>query len=1158
MASLDRTLRRGLENTVKQARRVAEAGARKALESLAVHHHEPHSSMSAEQRALRNRLRAHGRQLGDQRDDKRGTQTITRLVGECAYEHWHRMLFARFLAENDLLIEPQTGVAITLAECQELARDKNQDWLELASSLAVRMLPHIFRPDDPVLQVSLPPETRSELEDLLKALSPDVFLADDSLGWVYQFWQAEQKDAVNKSEKKIGADELPAVTQLFTEDYMVEFLLHNTLGAWWAGKVLAANPELATNAKDEDELRAACAVGDAQWTYLRFVREDGEPWRLAAGVFPHWPKTAAELRVLDPCCGSGHFMVFALPILIAMRMEEENLSTQDACDAVLRNNLFGLELDSRCTQIAAFNLALAAWKVTGYHTLPRVQIACSGLSVGASKEAWLKLAKGSQKVEAGLARLYDAFRLAPTLGSLIDPRAGDVEAALFESTFDELRPVLDQLLAANGQDADTREMGVAAQGLLEAVRLLTGVYTLVATNVPYLARSKHDSKLRDFAERHYPEAKQDLATIFLRRCLELVDGGTVAAVTPHNWLFLTSYRKLREGLLKEQTFNVITRLGPGAFETISGEVVNAALCILSQISPAKDHDFTGLDLSDLKSSAEKAAKLWAGQLDFATQSKQMLNPDARVTFESMEGLKLLSQFAGAYQGVSPADYPHYGRTFWETNLNEECVRWQASVEYVHHYGGRHQILLKNSDFMQALKLGSAYWRGNDSIGNLGVVVSAMSELPVTLSEGQPNDTNVAVIVPHDQTHLPAIWCFSSSPVYAQAVRRIDQALKVTNASFVKVPFDLEHWQHVAAEHYPHGLPEPYSDDPTQWMFHGHPCGSVTWNEQAKRLEVASTPRTEATVLQVAVARLLGYRWPAELDTEMRLSDESRTVMARCAELHRFADKDGIVCLSPIHKEAPAAQRLTELLAAAYGEHWSAARLNELLAAADCKGRTLDDWLRDKFFEQHCALFHHRPFVWHIWDGLRDGFNVLVNYHKLAAPNDEGRRTLEKLIYTYLGDWITQQRREQQAGAEGADARLAAALHLQSELKKIFEGEPPYDIFVRWKPLHEQPIGWDPDINDGVRLNIRPFMTARPLSARAKNACILRITPKNIKWAKDRGKEPERDKDDFPWFWSWDEKTQDFAGGRTFDGNRWNDLHYTNAFKQAARDRKRKG
>ncbi|MCL4219030.1 MAG: hypothetical protein KJ052_18770 [Candidatus Hydrogenedentes bacterium] len=686
MASLERTLRRQLENTVKQARRVAEAGARKAIESLAVHHHEPHSSMTSAQRTLRNRLRAHGRQLGDHRDERRGTQTIDRLVGECAYEHWHRMLFARFLAENDLLIEPEHGVAISLDDCRELAREMGKDWLELASAYAVRMLPQIFRADDPVLEVNLPPETRSELEDLLKALPRDVFLADDSLGWVYQFWQAEQKDAVNKSEKKIGADELPAVTQLFTEDYMVEFLLHNTLGAWWSGKVLAANLELAKSGKDEDELRAACAVGNITWTYLRFVREGGEQWRPAAGVFEHWPMTVAELKVLDPCCGSGHFVVFAFPILVAMRMAQEGLSARDACDAVLNENLFGLELDSRCTQIAAFNLALAAWKLSGYHTLPSVRIACSGLSVGASKEAWLKLAGGSPKEEAGLARLYETFRKAPTLGSLIHPRAGEVEAALLEASFDDLRPILDQLLAANGQDADTHEMGVAAQGLLEAVRLLTGDYTLVATNVPYLARGKQSEALRAFAEKYYADAKQDIATVFLRRCLEFVQGGhlhsgTVAAVTPQNWLFLSSYKKLREGLLKEQTFNAIVRLGPGAFETISGEVVNAALCTLSQAPPELNHAFLGLDVSDVPNVSEKAVGICTQPPHEVSQHSQASNPDALITLSALDDDGLLSDYAACFEGLSTGDMPLYVRNAWEVaSSTNEWVPFIQNVD----------------------------------------------------------------------------------------------------------------------------------------------------------------------------------------------------------------------------------------------------------------------------------------------------------------------------------------------------------------------------------------------------------------------------------------------------------------------------------------------
>jgi len=269
-----------------------------------------------------------------------------------------------------------------------------------------------------------------------------------------------------------------------------------------------------------------------------------------------------------------------------------------------------------------------------------------------------------------------------------------------------------------------------------------------------------------------------------------------------------------------------------------------------------------------------------------------------------------------------------------------------------------------------------------------------------------------------------------------------------------------------------------------------------------------------------------------------LSKRARALVKRCEELARFVDNDGIVCIPAVRGEEPAAERLGRLLDAC-GVKLEA-------------GFDLDDWLRNGFFEQHCKLFHDRPFVWHIWDGRkRDGFHALVNYHKLAEGGGKGRRLLESLTYAYLGDWITRQKDGVKRGEEGAEDRLAAAVELQKRLEAILAGEPPFDIFVRWKKLSEQPIGWEPDINDGVRLNIRPFL-ASDLPGGKKGAGILRCKP-NIKWTKDRGKEPQRDKADYPWFWGWDEKTVDFLGGKEFDGNRWNDCHYTNKVKQAARD-----
>ena len=466
------------------------------------------------------------------------------------------------------------------------------------------------------------------------------------------------------------------------------------------------------------------------------------------------------------------------------------------------------------------------------------------------------------------------------------------------------------------------------------------------------------------------------------------------------------------------------------------------------------------------------------------------------------------------------------------------------------------------------------YRGGGAWNRQGIAVSQIGPLSVTRYTGELFDNNTSAIGPLADDLLPAVWCFCASPDYAKTVREVDQQLKVTNATLVKVPFDLDHWRKVAAERFPNGLPEPYSDDPTQWIFHGHPCGSVIWDSESKRTCEGPT-RTDDGVLQVAVARLLGYRWPAESDPNMRLADQQRAWVERCADLDRFADEDGIVCLPAVRGEPPAADRLRDLLVAAYGDEWSTATEQHLLSAASTDGRpaeSLDEWLRQRFFAEHCRLFHHRPFVWHIWDGLPDGFHALVNYHRLAGPDGEGRRTLDALTFSYLGDWIDRQRAAQEEGAPGAEARLVAALELQEQLERILEGEPPLDLFIRWKPLHGQSLGWEPNLDDGVRLNIRPFMRAKLRKGGRKGAGLLRAKP-NIHWKKDRGAEPLRlrarrrgerppeirPRADFPWFWACpgtgaeDERT-DFTGGPAFDGNRWNDLHYTLAAKRAARER----
>lgn len=1116
---LARELRSQLEKTVVKARDIAEQAVREELQRLSVGEKKAADYLTKEQRSLRNRLRAHGRQLGDRRKPS-GEQDIEHLVTEVAYEHWHRMLFARFLAENNLLMYEDGVTALAIHDCFDLAEEETGDssngW-HYAANYAAKMLPQIFRIDSPVFSINLAPNHQKQLEQLLAALDEETFQAQDSLGWVYQFWQTKKKEAVNQSEVKIGADELPAVTQLFTEPYMVSFLLDNSLGAWWKSNYTDKPIPIALE-------------------YLRKL-EDGTP---AAGCFKAWPKHLGELKVLDPCCGSGHFLVEAFLMLVPMRMAAEGLSANDAVDAVLTDNIHGLELDKRCVELAAFALALTAWRYPnagGYRVLPELHIACSGLSVSVAKEEWKQLAKGKHNLSIALDWMHESFKHAPVLGSLINPTKSDASSIV---EWDELSLTLAQALAqepsdgqAENQREEQREVGVVAQGLAKSASLLAGKYHWVITNVPYLARGKQSDVLRDYCERNYPAAKNDLATVFLDRCLEFcVEGGTASIVLPQNWLFLTSYKKFREKLLIQETWQMIARLGSGAFETISGEVVKAILLTLSRgnvnadtglfANTLNENWIRGVDVSEPITAAEKARRLLNSELKSVVQSKQLDNPDSRVTLEEAENIELLSKYAAGVKGISTSDDPVFVRYFWERLfLDLDWEPYQTTISQTTQWDGLHQTLRfeQGNGMMRALaKLQSRDrrmdMRGKYILSKQGIAISVTGVLAASRYSGSRFDSNVSMIVPNNLAYLPAIWCFCSSPEYNEAVRRIDQKLNVTNATLVKVPFDLERWTIIAEEKYPNGLPKPFSNDPTQWIFHGHPAQSDN-------------------TLQVAVARLLGYQWTAETDTEMELSDEAHSWIEKTKTLSDYMDDDGIVCLSAVRGEKPAHERLEALLQAAFGDEWSTHTRNTLLEEVGCKNKTLDVWLREKFFEQHCKLFQHRPFIWHIWDGLKDGFSALMNYHMLD------KKKLERLIYTYLDDWIRTESLQQAEGMDGAAERLAAAENLKKRLEKILEGETPYDIFVRWKPLEEQPIGWNPDINDGVRLNLRPFMTVADVGK--KGTGILRAKP-NIHWKKDRG----NDVDSAPWY----KLGLEYDGK---EGDRINDHHLNLAEKIAAKE-----
>lgn len=1064
MAVLTPQQRNTLESAVKKARKMAEIGANHSLQGLAVDQPEPFAHMTPEGRALRNSLRSKARLLGDVLTAT-GHQKIDLLEYELAYETWHKMLFARFLEGNGLLMHPD-GVAVTMEDCEELAKEEGYvDKWDIAAHYASEMLPAIFRPDDPLNRVVYASNDRIKLEEIIAALEDGIFTADDALGWVYQFWQSEAKAVINASGDKIDGAKLPAVTQLFTEPYMVHFLIDNTLGAWWVSRNRGVKPPV-------------------KFEYLRVV-EDGTP---AAGTFEGWPDKTAEVTALDPCMGSGHFVAALFPIFATLRMHEEGLTKEDATDKVITENLHGLELDARCTQIAAFNLALTAWKFCGhYKTLPEMNLACSGIAPKGKVEDWVKLvgkverADDKARMENGMRMLFEHFQLAPELGSLLDPTT--IKADAFTASFEELQPALKKALE-NEADTEQIERGVIASGIAEAGQLLSKKYTLIITNVPYLGFTKQSTVLKDFSSKYYPDSDNDLATVFISRYLKSISrGGELAIVSPQSWLYQIRYKNFRKRLLTSGFLNLIARLGSGAFEMITGEVVKVSLVTFrNNILGHEKILVINLDVSNENTSFEKAVALKSTIITSKKPSEYLASSEFRIVVSGFSENRLLSEFATILHGQNAADNSVFNRNLWEVPSFKKTWRtYQLAPEIPIEFSGRSQIVMweeekgmmaKFANSVKHLNHKAQQWKsGKPNWGKKGVAVSLISKIIGTLYSGEIYGVSCGVIIPKEEQDLGAIWEYVRTGQLEKNLREIDPSLAIQIKTVLAVPFNKELWQAKFKDSYPNGLPKPYSDDPTQWLFHGHPI--KTQNP-----------------LQVALARVLGYRWPAESDTEMELSDEARASIEAVNAFDHLSDDDGIFCIPSVNAEQAGAERLRDYLQQVFANEWNNQTITQLLQKEGAKSTNLETWLRDEFFVQHCKVFQNRPFIWHIWDGRKDGFSVLVNYHQLDKDN------LSKLIYTYLGDWIRLCESKKKAGDSGAEGLLSAALKLKEKLEAILTGEAPYDIFVRWKPLELQPIGWDPDLNDGVRLNIRPFVEAGVLRSRF-----------NVKWGVDRGKNP---------------------------------------------------
>lgn len=525
-------------------------------------------------------------------------KSFNEFVEEIAYTWFNRIIAIRFMEVNDYLPdgirilssdrendrEPQivrgvfdTDLEFSNDEKNNVYKLKEENKIEeLFKFLFIKkcnklneILPELFEEAENYSELLLPISINDE-EGILRKLVDEVpeesFDVEkegqiEVIGWLYQYYNEEKKKEVDqktKKGKKVEQDDIPAKTQLFTPKWIVKYMVENSLGNLWLEGHPNENLEekwkfLVKREKQEEEIESK----------LEKLNENYKEMKLE------------EIKIIDPCMGSGHILVYAFDVLIDI-YSNLGYSNRDAVQSILENNIYGLDIDKRAYQLAYFALMMKAREYYKriFSKKLELNICYTRESNDINKEIIDFISNGNNKIKEELDLIYNSFLDAREYGSLIEAPKID---------YDEIKNRLSEIENTNFynlfDESKKDEIKNKFYYVIKTSEILSKKYEVVTTNPPYMGSSMMDSKLSKYTKKNYPDSKSDMFAVFIEKCNSLTDrNGFCSMITMHGWMFLSSYERLREKMALIETLNMV-HLGTRAFDEIGGEVVQTTAWI---------------------------------------------------------------------------------------------------------------------------------------------------------------------------------------------------------------------------------------------------------------------------------------------------------------------------------------------------------------------------------------------------------------------------------------------------------------------------------------------------------------------------------------------------------------------------------------------------
>lgn len=628
------------------------------------------------------------------------------IIEEVAYTWFNRLIAIRFMEVNDYLpsrtrvlssikgrIEPdiiaspfEAGFEFTDEEKEKILRLKTDNQLDkLFCILFIKQcnalneqLPALFEKTNDytelLLNISVI-DKEGVVYKLVHDISEDDFNIEkggqvEIIGWLYQYYNTEPKAEVfgRPSGTKIKKEDVPAATQLFTPDWIVRYMVENSLGRLW----VEGHPN--------DELKS-------NWKYyLEEAEQEPDVEEQLAEIRKEYAELNPEdIKIMDPCMGSGHILVYAFDVLIQI-YESAGYGQRDAAVSILKNNIYGLDIDERAFQLSYFAVMMKARQynrriLNGEHR-PNLYSIEESNSINRNHMKYFGVSLSEADREKALSQmnsLLDTFIDAKECGSILTVEEYDFE--LLERFVSDNEPTGQISLETVGIE-DTKEtlLQMIAQG-----KVLGQKYWVAVTNPPYAAGSNLSMKVNNYLKKNYPDSKSDLFAVFIERCGQMiVDKGYQAMITQHSWMFLGSYSNFRKNIIQNSSLVNMSHLGSRAFDEISGEVVQTTAFVLNRVSL---DDYSGIYIRLVNGNNELEKKI----LFLNTENKNIFEfkfsrvksiPNSffgywikDVVIDHLIKSRKAKDYGVAKQGLITSDNERFLRFWCEVNIEKIKTKW---------------------------------------------------------------------------------------------------------------------------------------------------------------------------------------------------------------------------------------------------------------------------------------------------------------------------------------------------------------------------------------------------------------------------------------------------------------------------------------------------